>query len=319
MRGEKIIGRVVDSDGQPVPWISVTGPPKSNAGNQPNFVYTTDKEGRFQSDGLAPGTYLVTVGGIYRTEDGKRSSTAVKDAPGVYIPFPVVIRHGQSVPELTVRPVESVRFTARLYGPLPAGDPAKVPVADTDPADLAAAYQDEPAIGVKGKYHGVEWASQYSFSAGGEQPGTYTVLVPKGLTDATLVFIGVVHRFRLDSKSPELIGPAYHIDRVDVDQLDIQVRPHRATTILVVAGTPRPDEIKVTIRYLRQAEMQTAGVVFEPTPPQSPRADGKLRLLVLPREELEISATAPDNATATARVKLSEGETREVPLRFSKT
>ena len=318
MRGEMITGRVVDADGQPVPWISVTAPPKSNAGNQPNFVYTTDKEGRFQSDGLAPGTYLVTVGGIYRTEDGKRSFTAVKDAPGVYIPFPVVIRQGQSVPELTVRPVESVRFTARLFGPLPAADTAKGTATDNDPAALAAAYQDEPAIGVKGKYHGVEWASQYSFSAGAEESGRYTVFVPKGLTDATLIILGRVHRFRLDAKSPELFGPAYHIGRVDVDRLDIQVRPHRATTILVVAGAPRPDEIKVTMQYLRQAEMQTAGVVFEPTPPQSPQADGKLLLLVLPGEDLVISATAPDNATATARVKVAEGETREVPLRFSK-
>ena len=49
----------------------MTTPPKSNVDNQPNFVYRTDNEGRFQSDGLAPGSYLVTVGGIYRTEDGK--------------------------------------------------------------------------------------------------------------------------------------------------------------------------------------------------------------------------------------------------------
>ena len=322
MRGEKITGRVVDADGMPVPWISVTTPPMPDAGKQPNFVYTADKDGRFESDGLLPGTYLVKVGGIHRTEDGKSSPTAVKDAPGVYVPFPVVVRDAQAVPELTLRPVESVRFTATLAGPLPKtdprGDPVKVPSPDGDAAALAAAYRDEPVIGVKGNYRGVEWVSQYSFAAAAEQPGTYTVHVPKGLTDATLVFVGVVHRFRVDSNSPELFGPAYHIGRVDADRLDIQVRPYRITTIWVVAGGPRPDEVKVTARYLRQAEMQTAGVVFDPTPPQSPQADGKLRLLVLPGEDLVISATAPDNATATARVKLTEGETREVPLRFSK-
>jgi carboxypeptidase family protein len=317
-RGEKITARVVDGDGKPVPWISVTAPPTADPGKQPNFVYTTDKEGRFESDGLPPGTYNVTVGGIYRTEDGKRSYTAVKDAPGVYIPIPVVIRQGHSVPELTLRPVESVRFTARLYGPLPDADPAKVRAAEVDPAALAAAYKDEPAIGVKGIYHGVEWASQYSLSAGGEEPGTYTVLVPKGLTDATLVFMGLVHRFRLDSKSPELIGQAYRLGKVDADRLDIQVRAYRSTIISVVADAPRPGEIKVTIRYLREAEMQAAGVVFDPSPARSPGPDGKLLMPVLPGEDLEIAATGPDNSTANVRVRLTEGETREIPLRLSK-
>jgi hypothetical protein len=193
-----------------------------------------------------------------------------------------------------------------------------VPAADADPGALAAAYKDEPAIGVRGAFHGVEWASQYPFGAGGEEPGNYTVLVPKGLTDATLVFIGPARRFRLDSKSPELIGQGYHVGKVDADRPDIQVRPYRVTTIWVVADGPRPHEIKVTARYMRQAEMQAAGVVFDPSLPQSPGDDGKLRMLVLPGEELEISATAPDNTTATARVKLTEGETRELPLRFGK-
>ena len=316
--GEKISGRVVDGDGKPVPWISVTAPPRPDAGKQPNFVYTTDKDGRFASDGLPPGTYSVTVGGIYRTDDGKRSYTAVRDAPGVYIPIPVVIHQGQAVPELTVRPVESVRFTARLYGPLPDADPAKLPAADADPAALAAAYKDEPAIGVKGTFNGVEWASQYSFSAGGEEPGNYTVLVPKGLTDPTLVFMGLVHRFRLDSTSPEMIGQGYHLGKVDADRTDIHVRPYRVTTIWIVADGPRPHEIKVTARYVRQAEMQAAGVVFDPSLPQSPGVDGKLLMLVLPGEEFEIIATAPNNTKATSRVKLTEGETREVPLRFGK-
>jgi hypothetical protein len=320
-RGEKIIGRIVDADGMPVPWISVTTPPMPDAGKQPNFVYTTDKDGRFESDGLPPGTYLVKVGGIHRTEDGKSSPTAVKDAPGVYVPFPVVVRDAQAVPELTLRPVESVRFIATLAGPLPKTDPRRDPVKVLPPGGdavaLAAAYQDEPVIGVKGNYRGVEWVSQYSFAAAAEQPGTYTVHVPKGLTDATL-FLGIGRWFQLDANSPELFGTSYRVGQVDSDRLDIRVRPYRLTTISIVVVAPRPDQVKVSVRYLREAEMKAAGAVFDALPPQSPDKDGKVRLWVLPGAELEVSATAPGSPTASARVRLTEGETREVSLRFDK-
>ncbi len=324
-RGVRITGRVVDASGKPVPWISVTTPSTPDPTKQPNFVYTTDDEGRFRSGGLPPGNYLVTVGGIHRTEGKEESPTAAEDAPDVYVPVPAVIRDGDAELDLTLRPVESVRFKATLFAPPskvdPKADTKKVPPADGDPAAMAEAYKDEPAIFVKGNYHGVEWASQYSFPAAAEQPGTYTVRVPKGLTDATL-FLGMIQGlprfFRLDPKSPELFGTAYRLGRVDADRLGIQLRPYRLTTIWVVASDPRPDEIKVMTRYVREPEMKEAGVVFDPLPPLTPSTDGKFRLYVLPDAEVEISATAAGNATAAARVKLAEGETREVPLRFTR-
>ena len=316
----KIAGRVVDALGKPVPWVSVTTPSTPDSTTQPNFVYTTDNDGRFTSDGLPPGTYSVMVGGIYRTEDGERSPTAVKDAPGVYIPVPIVIRDEQAVPELNLRPVESVRFTATFFGPLPKDDPkadaAKTPPANADPAALAAAYRDGPTLNVKGNYNGVEWASQFSFAAAEERPGTYTVHVPKGLTDATL-YLGLPRWFRLDPKSPELFGTGYRLGRVDADRLDIQIRPHHRTTIRVVVSDPRPASFKVTARYVREADMKAAGVSFDPMPPLSADPDGKFPLWVLPGAELEITATAAGGATANARATLADGENREVPLRFN--
>ena len=109
----KIAGRVVDALGKPVPWVSVTTPSTPDSTTQPNFVYTTDTDGRFTSGGLPPGKYSVVVGGIYRTEDGERSPTAVKDAPGVYIPVPIVIRDGQDVPDLTLRSMS--QFASRRH------------------------------------------------------------------------------------------------------------------------------------------------------------------------------------------------------------
>jgi hypothetical protein len=163
----------------------------------------------------------------------------------------------------------------------------------------------------------VEWVSQYSFAAAAEQPGTYTVHVPKGLTDATL-FLGIGRWFQLDANSPELFGTSYRVGQVDSDRLDIRVRPYRLTTISIVVVAPRPDQVKVSVRYLREAEMKAAGAVFDALPPQSPDKDGKVRLWVLPGAELEVSATAPGSPTASARVRLTEGETREVSLRFDK-
>ena len=154
-------------------------------------------------------------------------------------------------------------------------------------------------INVKGNYHGVEWASRFSFAAAEARAGTYTVDVPKGLTDATL-YLGMIRSLPSGSASTRNHQSSSARPIVSAgltpNRLDIQLRPRRPTTIRVVVSDPPPGAIEVTARYLRENEMKAAGVIFDPVPPLSPDADRKFSLWVLQGAELEISATAANGA-----------------------
>ena len=75
---------------------------------------------------------------------------------------------------------------------------------------------------------------------------------------------------------------------------------------------------RVKARYVREPAMRAAGVVFESPLLEPSVFDGEFRYIVLPGEEIELSAVAPGNDTAEARVTLAEGETREVTLALTK-
>ena len=301
-KGVRISGRIVDGEGVPVRGISVTTPSIPNQNGQPNFVETTDKDGRFQTDELPPGKYLIQVGQIHETEAGERMPVAVKDAPGVYIATPIEIRDGRSIPDApTIRPVESVRFTATL-----------------EPTDPAPKDKDDPRLfppffGVRGTFNGQAWASTYTVGAErGER--SYYVDLPKGLTDATLGFGGWVEWYRLGPDEPELFGPGIRLARVDADRPAITVRRPRATTIEVRL----PEPAGLSARYVRQGALEALGVVFDlkdAGPFPAPVRQGDLvRVAVLPGEEVDLEATAPGLEPGKIRVKLAEGETRVVPL-----
>ena len=210
-RGVRVAGRVLDAEGKPVPWVHVTVPPMPQPVVQFNWAFQTDKNGRFETEELWPGEYKVQIGAIW-AENGTPTTLPVKDAPGIYLAPPLVIREGQAVPELTIRAVEHVRFVSTVRGE----------------ANLGV-----PVIGVRGIYQGAAWTSQISLLAFSNKGETYELKVPRGLIDATLDLGDSVQRFRLDAASPELFGPKFRLGRVDADRLDIQIHRYRETTLKV--------------------------------------------------------------------------------------
>ena len=69
--GVRVTGRVLDARGRPVEGIMVNAPLQSKTESQPDFCYFTDQAGRFQTDKLPPGDYLLTVGGIYGSDNSR--------------------------------------------------------------------------------------------------------------------------------------------------------------------------------------------------------------------------------------------------------
>jgi beta-lactamase regulating signal transducer with metallopeptidase domain len=322
--GSRITGRVLDAAGAPVPWISVTAPASPDSNAQPNFVYTTDAQGRFQSDELGPGSYAVTVGGIHRTEKGENSPLAVKDAPGVYVPRLVEIRDGQPGPKLTLQPVVDVVLTATLTTSRVMPEAKKSPALNQTEEEKAAEsqkafanlFQFIPFFTVRGQYEGVTWGSTFSFNTA--KPNHYSVRVPRGLTGAKLEFGGFVQRFQVGKNAPELFGTGFQLDRVDTDQPSITLRRYRETTLRIAAlpdGATRPRSWKAEAHYVREPEMRAKGALFD-QPLLTPREEkGALVFSALPDEEITLSTGVPGTERSQTRVKLTEGETREISVR----
>ncbi len=324
-RGARIAGRIVDAAGKPIHYISLTARLATAPPPMSITSYETNENGHYETSDLAPGKYLVQVGDIFKDEDGKSTVIALKDAPGVYIARTVELkRDGQPATDVDFRPAEQVLFTARLTTtkpqPKPEDDkPGKgEELTDNERAGraLLEAFSFIPLFSVRGKIEGVEWANPLSWAAA-EVPNSYTRPIPKGLTDATLELSFMVQRFRLRPDGPELFGPAYRLGRVDAGLPEIQFRRY-ATTILKPRfgppGSKPPDGLKIEARYVREPEMIALGVLFQDPTPTPIGAGATLIYSVLPDEEVELTATAPGLAPTSARVKLVEGETREVRL-----
>lgn len=329
--GVRVTGRVVDSQGQPVRRMTVTVPSFSKPANQPDASYQTDNAGRFHTSKLAPGKYVMTPLGVADADPPALLHTA--DAAGVFVPQPLEIRAGQPVAEPTLRPVADVRCTAALINTRPAPSPDDKPPPAKSNADqwklLAEAMVDTPILTVEGRYQGYAWtgttfgsmvsynsaeALSTSTSAG---PPQCTLRVPQGLTDATLRF-GFLQHFQLDATSPKLFGAGMHLARIDHDLTGITLYRYREATLNVhvdAGGKPLPGDVQVQARYAREKAMRAAGAVFDDAQPLLKRqgiGSDVSYVVLLPAEDIEVSAAAPRMNPAVAHVQLKDGETREL-------
>ncbi len=311
--GIRVSGRVLDGKGAPVALVSVTTPAVPNPDAQPNFIETTDKDGRFQTDELPPGKYQAIVGDFSHDENGKNTHLYIRHAPGLYLPVPFEIREGQPVPELTLRPVAHVTFVAKLTTSRPR---QKEPDDDGKPPTEAEseAYWREwglqaASLSVKGIYKGAAWESHLNLLMDFSDEGkTCTIRVPKGLVDARLELMHP-QRFQLGPSAPELFGAAYRLGKVDAEPPTITLRRYRDTTLKLVwkseGGQP-----KCEAHYTREPAMRAAGVIFDVPLLPVTFEKNEAQLSVLPDEEIELTVPGAEPL----RVKLSEGETRVVTL-----
>ena len=200
---------------------------------------------------------------------------------------------------------------------------------------LAEAFLAMPSIAVRGRLHGIAWdgrAPSLLGPADGDPKLPKTpresasenpciLRVPKGLVDVTMDFGMFVQRFQLGEKSPKLFGCGTHIDRIDHDLTGIKLYRYRDTTlkvhVIVSMDSDRSLPGNVEAHYVREKEMRDAGAILvSGTLPflSQQGKDGDLHYSVLPDEEIEVSATARGMKTTIARVRLKEGEVRELTM-----
>ena len=324
LRGVRVEGRVLDARGEPVAGIHVSTPCTPNTEDQPNFSYDTDENGRFETDALPPGKYLLTVGDFYSREGG----LPIKLAPGVYVPLPLQVGENRPVDEIMLRPVEDVHCTVASgsntqvpeKGPPPAAA-GKGQTAEMEPLVLgspesqkfmAMVFQQAPYFVIRGQYQGVAWEGSNIFKPVAD------LCVPKGLTDATIVFPYPVQRFQLDEKSPVLFGMGMHVAKIDHDLTGIKLYRYRDTTVKVhvdAGGAKAVGTVKRQVHYVRVQQMRDAGAVLPEGFPTSEDVEGDEVYHILPDEEIELSASALGMKPAVVRVQLKDGESRTVTMK----
>jgi beta-lactamase regulating signal transducer with metallopeptidase domain/protocatechuate 3,4-dioxygenase beta subunit len=323
-----IKGRVLDASGLPVPWAMVSIPEtvsknKNEAVITTSHLWTADAEGRFETDPLAPGEYVLEINSTNPAHEGNEPVTAFELVPGVYLPRRVTVREGEPVPDITLRAVPHVTFTAALDR---APAPPKNPPADDDPTDTAEELEEREMhliadlafFQVRGKLNGVDWVSRFDLPDNPDPKGKVIILVPLGLTDAVLDFRSTAQQFQMETDAPWLIGPEFRLGRVDRSLPNIRLRRYRDTVLRVeLEGNQAPEGLDIQAHYVREPEMRAAGVLFDTPAPKLFRTGGRLHAYLVPDEEVVLTARATGAETAPVRVKLREGATEIVRLRLS--
>lgn len=125
--GMRIRGQVLDADGKPVPRVSVNTPSYPDRTIQPNFVYTTDESGWFETDALEAGQYEAIVGDVRPSnDDGAR---IVGPPPDLYLAAPFSVNPDEPPPVLTLRPARSQRLITTLISTIPRPENDERPMA----------------------------------------------------------------------------------------------------------------------------------------------------------------------------------------------
>ena len=177
------------------------------------------------------------------------------------------------------------------------------------------------APGILGPAYGDPNLPKFPRQAAGENP--CILRVPKGLADVTMDFGQMVQRFQLDEGSPKLFGFGIHLDRIDRDLTGIKLCRYRDTTLKVhvhVAGPVPGGKLpgNVQVHYVREKEMRDAGAILASGTLPFLREDSTDISLssypVLPDEEIEVSAAFRGMKTPIDRVRLKEGEVRELTI-----
>ncbi|HEY4261880.1 MAG TPA: carboxypeptidase-like regulatory domain-containing protein, partial [Schlesneria sp.] len=125
VQGTKVRGQIFDAAGVPIAGIRANTPSFPDETAQPNFVYTTDANGWFTTDVLAPGEYQAVVGALRTSDSG--GAELVGPPPDLYLPVRFKVQSHGSVADLTLRPAPATQVTVTLISSVPATSEGESP------------------------------------------------------------------------------------------------------------------------------------------------------------------------------------------------
>jgi beta-lactamase regulating signal transducer with metallopeptidase domain len=307
--GVRVGGQVLSAEGKPLPGVAVNidwAGDRSGVGNLPVASSVrrgaiSDADGRFTFDPVPAGDYRV-IPEEHRSDPETRDRT-VYPLPGVFLAKRVSLKEGGASPPLEIQAVPHVVFHAQIL-------------------DSQGAKTRGHAFFLSGELDGEHWFGQGK----PDTEGTVAMRVPHGLQKVRVQLSTNEHGALRYRRSPgaELQNETRNIDfgTMNDDVEGFEIVRYKAPIVLVqaVGENEQPvKEFKVTATYpwgkqeYVVAGEQRSDIHFEH------QDDGRYRTSqMLPDEEVTFTVSAKGYEAATAKVKLAEGESKDLVLMLKK-
>ena len=309
-RGVRASGQVFDVEGNPVPNVAVNMHLQRATDNNDDFnrlaVFTnvrraalTNAEGAFAYEPLPPGDYMLVVED--QLSDPIARNRSRYSIPAVFIPQKVTIKANGNEP-LRMQAVPHIIFEAQYY-------------------NSKGEKTNGHNISLSGTMDGNTWHAQ-----GHTEEGHVRMEVPRGLQKVHLQLSTNEHsslRYRL-KKGESLKSERFNIDlgTLNDDYQGAEIVRYVAPIVLVSAFDEAGrivENAKVSAaypwgqqRYILEGETRS-DLTFERQP------DGRRRSeQMLPDEEVTFTATAEGYESASEKLSLPEGETKDLKLVLKK-
>lgn len=310
-RGTRIRGRALTVDGKPAAGIHVS----ARAGDKDSLVVhhgtvsavtrsaITDAEGRFEMSPLPAGGYRIESGEVH-PQTGRLVDLSF---PGVFIARNVTIEEGVELMPVELRATPHVIFRSQYL-----------------------TSQGEPTEGhtvqVSGEMEGQFWTTRGGPSMPGND-GRTVLRIPRGLGNVRVHLTSSddsAVRYRLGPGKPlENWNGTIELGTIN-DEFDrLEIIRYKAPIVLVravdEAGQPIK-EFQAAVKYPWRDHLGFARRGEMPSDIQFVRqADGRLRTTsMVPGEELTFDVRAMGYQPGSAKVKLAEGETKELVVTLKK-
>jgi hypothetical protein len=307
--GVRVGGQVLSAEGKPLSGVAVNinwAGDRSGVGNLPVATSIrrgaiSDAEGRFAFDPLPAGDYRV-IPEDHRSDPETRDRT-VYPVPGVFLAKRVSLKEGAALPPLEIQAVPHVVFHAQVL-------------------DSQGTKTRGHAFFLFGELDGDHWFGQGK----PDTEGTVAMRVPHGLQKVQVQLSTNEHGALRYRRSPgsELQNDTRNIEfgTMNDDVEGFEIVRYKAPIVLIQAVNEDQQplkDFKVTATYpwgkqqYVVAGEQRSDLHFEH------QDDGRYRTSqMLPDEEVTFTASAKGYESATAKVKLAEGENKDLVLTLKK-
>jgi beta-lactamase regulating signal transducer with metallopeptidase domain/uncharacterized GH25 family protein len=311
-KGTPLKGRVLDAQGRPVAGVFVNAEHQRSQSDSTleglmvadmlNRSATTDADGRFTLAPLPPGDYNVKPDEHAR--DG--ATREKKEVPAVFVAQKLTLKEGETPEPLEIRAAPQVVIEAQwLDG------------------------KGQPSWGFESHVFGQIDGTFWFGTAKPDAKGKVVARVPHGLENVQLNLMTNEHgaiKYRTARGEPLRGGRRIMLGTLDHDVKGIEIHHYKAPLAIVKVeakdGKPVADAV-VSADYAddensRDGRMILAKGVMSDVSFEK-QEDGRYRSMQLsPDREVTLKAQADGYSPASAKIKLPEGETKEVVLTLGK-
>jgi hypothetical protein len=312
-RGESISGKLMDVNGKPVAGVYLHADSIARVqgfttpiSDQSSRWAISDANGEFKMEPLPPGKYRLQTSDEYVDLSGDRGHWPPRHVPpAVFLPTEVTLVEGQPSAPVELRAVPEELIEAQVV-------------------DSQGKPRGGICPGISGLFQGKSFNPRAEISP----QGKITARAPRGMDVAMMSVLtdqNTSVRWRLGKDKPWKNGRSIELGPVGDGISGVEIMHYRAPTVFVKVvdqdGKTRK-EADVTAFYAKgvvpsstitQKRSWLSEVAFDE------RSDGHFRSAsVLPDEEITVTAYADGLASPPQKIKLGEGEQKEITLVLDK-